>query len=307
MKIRYGTRGSKLALLQSRLAISIVKNINKDTEFEETIIKTLGDKVTNAPLFKVGGQGLFIKEIEQALIEKKIDIAIHSLKDLPWQLADGLCLLAVGCEEDPRDCIISRNNVNLNDLPPDSIIGTSSLRRRAQILTLRSDISFVDMRGNIDTRLKKLENNEADAIILACAGLNRLGLDNKITEKFSVNKIVPAVGQGLIAIECRKEDEKQLKTIFETFSNKNAMIRARAERKFLEIMNAGCSTPITAHATINDKNLMLQVFMSDDSLQNSMTNCFHGSINNPEELGKEAASEMLNSMDLLKIKVNRNV
>lgn len=301
MKIRYGTRGSKLALLQSRLAVSIVKNANKEIEFEEVLIKTLGDKVTDVPLFKVGGQGLFIKEIEQALIDKRIDIAIHSLKDLPFNLAEGLCLLCVGCEEDARDCLISKNGESLQKLPPNSKIGTSSLRRRAQLLTLRNDISFVDMRGNIDTRLKKLENNEAAAIILASAGLNRLGLSDKITEHFSVNQIVPAVGQGLLAIECREEDKNDLKAVFKTFANEKALIRAKAERKFLETMNAGCSMPITAHATINGSNIMLQTFLSDDTFKNSISDCFHGSTNKPEELGIEAANELLNARALLNI------
>ncbi len=301
MKIRYGTRGSKLALLQSRLAISIIQNSNKDIEFEEILIKTLGDKVTDVPLFKVGGQGLFIKEIEQALIEKKIDIAIHSLKDLPFKLADGLCLLCVGCEENANDCLISKNGESFSALPSNAKIGTSSLRRRAQLLTLRNDINFVDMRGNIDTRLKKLENNEADAIVLASAGLNRLGLSNKITEHFSVNQIVPAVGQGLLAIECREEDKNVFEAIFKEFANEKALIRAKTERKFLETMNAGCSMPITAHATITGKSIILQTFMSDESFKNSISDCFHGSTNKPEELGIEAANELLNAKALLNI------
>ncbi len=170
MKIRYGTRGSKLALHQTRHVIELAASTQPGIEFEEVVIKTLGDQVTGLPLFKVGGQGLFIKEIEQALLDRRIDIAVHSLKDVPHQTAAGLCLLAIGGREDARDCFLSKRYRNFTDLPAGAVIGTSSLRRRAQLSLMRQDLRFSDFRGNLDSRLKKLEDGEVDAIILAAAG-----------------------------------------------------------------------------------------------------------------------------------------
>ena len=176
MKIRYGTRGSKLALHQTRQAINIIKSSSNNTEFEEVIIKTLGDQVTGLPLFKVGGQGLFIKEIEQALLEKRIDIAVHSMKDVPHSVAEGLSIVAVGCAEDPRDCFLSKKYKSFEEMPIDAIIGTSSLRRRSQLSILKPGATFSDFRGNLDTRLRKLDEGEVDA-----GGLFP-GLDGKGTQ-----------------------------------------------------------------------------------------------------------------------------
>ncbi len=293
MKLRYGTRGSKLALHQTRYAINLIKNNSENVEFEEVIIKTLGDKVTGLPLFKVGGQGLFIKEIEQALLEKKIDIAIHSLKDVPSSLADGLTLVAVGCSEDPRDCFISHKYKSFEEMPLNAIIGTSSLRRRSQLNVLKPNSTFSDFRGNLDTRLKKLDNGEVDAIILAVAGISRFDLQDKITEYFGIDDLTPAAGQGLLAIECRKEDEEKLKPIVSSIIDENAMLRCRAERTFLEILQGGCQTPLAIHAEVKNNDIILHSFIGSPEGKDTIRNIHIGDKNKPEELGKEAAEAIL--------------
>ena len=293
MKIRYGTRGSKLALHQTRQAINIIKSSSNNTEFEEVIIKTLGDQVTGLPLFKVGGQGLFIKEIEQALLEKRIDIAVHSMKDVPHSVAEGLSIVAVGCAEDPRDCFLSKKYKSFEEMPKEAIIGTSSLRRRSQLSILKPGATFSDFRGNLDTRLRKLDEGEVDAIILAAAGLIRFGLEKKITEYFNLSQMTPAVGQGLIAIECRKEDAESLKPILKSISDEKAMLRSRAERAFLQVLQGGCQTPMGAYAQVSDKDIILYTYIGSNDGTDSIRNLHSGSLNKPEELGKEAAESIL--------------
>lgn len=293
MKLKYGTRGSKLALHQTRYAIGILKKASKETEFEEVIIKTLGDKVTGLPLFKVGGQGLFIKEIEQALLEKRIDIAVHSLKDVPSKVADGLTIVAVGCQEDPRDCFISKRYNSFEEMPIEAVIGTSSLRRRSQLSVLKPKAQFSDFRGNLDTRLKKLEDGEVDAIILAAAGISRFGWQEKITHYFKIDDLTPAAGQGLLAIECRKEDADKLKPILAEFIDENAMLRCRAERTFLEILQGGCQTPMAIYAEVSKEDLILHSFIGSPDGADTIRNLHIGNKNKPEELGKEAAEAIL--------------
>lgn len=293
MKLKYGTRGSKLALHQTRFAIDIIKSGSQDIEFEEVIIKTLGDKVTGLPLFKVGGQGLFIKEIEQALLEKRIDIAVHSLKDVPSQISDGLAIVAVGCSEDPRDCFISNKYKSFDEMPVDAIIGTSSLRRRSQLSILKPKSQFSDFRGNLDTRLKKLESGEVDAIILAAAGIKRFGWEEKITHYFSIDDLTPAAGQGLLAIECREEDVEKLKPILRNFIDENATIRCRAERAFLKIMQGGCQTPMAIFAEVSKKDIILHSFIGSPDGSDSIRNLHIGNLYKPEELGKEAAETII--------------
>lgn len=293
MILKYGTRGSKLALHQTRFAIDIIKKASKEVEFEEIIIKTLGDKVTGLPLFKVGGQGLFIKEIEQALIDKKIDIAVHSLKDVPSKLADGLTIIAVGCGEDPRDCFISNKYKSFEEMPVKAIIGTSSLRRRSQLSVLKANAKFSDFRGNLDTRLKKLDDGEVDAIILAAAGLKRFGWQDKITQYFSISDLTPAAGQGLLAIECREEDSEKLKSILDFFNDEKAIIRFKAERTFLDILQGGCQTPMAIYADVSDKDIILHSFIGSPDGKDTIRNIHSGNLNKPEELGREAAETIL--------------
>ncbi len=299
MKIKYGTRGSTLAVTQARKAVEIVKKANPSIEFEKVIIKTLGDRIKDIPLYQVGGQGLFIKEIEQALLEKRIDVAVHSLKDMPHEMSEGLSLFAVGSSKDPRDCLLSVKYESFADLPSGAKVGTSSLRRRIQLKQLRDDVEFSDFRGNLDTRYAKLESGEVDAIILATAGVMRLDWEEKIREHFSIQDVVPSVGQGLIGLQCRAEDEEEYVKLFKAFADENAMLRARAEREFLRILQGGCKTPMAAHGEITDEDMILHSFFADMAGKNTIKNMHSGFANEPEKVGQEAAEEILEMKDLI--------
>ena len=289
MKIRYGTRGSKLALHQTRHAIDISRHTAPEVEFEEIVIKTLGDQITNMPLFKVGGQGLFIKEIEQALLENRIDIAVHSLKDVPHAISDGLTILAVGCPEDPRDCFLSIKYKSFKELPAGAIIGTSSLRRRSQLSVLRNDLNFSDFRGNLDTRLKKLEEGEIDAIILATAGLMRFGWGDRVSHHFSLEEMTPPAGQGLLALQCRSEDAQRLLPIFSEFADPKAQTRANAERAFLAELQGGCQTPMAVHAELKNDMVKLYSFIGTPDGTQTIRNLHTGKPEDAAQLGREAA------------------
>lgn len=293
MKIKYGTRGSKLALHQTRHAISVARACSPGCEFEEVIIKTLGDQVTNLPLFKIGGQGLFIKEIEQALLEKRIDVAVHSLKDMPHAMSSGLSILAAGCCEDARDCFVSFKYESFSALPAGAVIGTSSLRRRSQLRQLRSDLKFSDFRGNLDTRLKKVEDGEVDAIILAAAGFHRFGWQNRIRHYFSLEEMLPPAGQGILAIQCRSEDVARLAPVFATFAEPAAAARLEAERSFLGVLQGGCSTPMAVHAEIEGDELQLHSYVGSVTGDRVIRNRHQGKITQAAEIGRIAAEEML--------------
>ncbi len=293
MKIRYGTRGSKLALHQTRHVIGIARNTCPDIEFEEVVIKTLGDQVTGLPLFKVGGQGLFIKEIEQALLENRIDIAIHSLKDVPHAISDGLCLVAFGCVEDARDCFLSKKYRSFSELPPGAVVGTSSLRRRSQLSVMRSDLVFSDFRGNLDTRLQKLADGEVDAIILAAAGLLRFGWADRIGHYFSIDEMTPPAGQGILAVQCRCEDADKLRPVLQNFASKQAEVRAAAERAFLAELQGGCQTPMAVHADVSGDQLILHSFIGTPDGRQTLRRTHTGTIEQAAELGRQAAAEII--------------
>jgi hydroxymethylbilane synthase len=296
IELRYGTRGSKLALHQTRQVIEIARNCSRNSvKFSEIIIKTLGDQVTGLPLFKVGGQGLFIKEIEQALLEKRIDVAVHSLKDVPHAISEGLSILAVGCPTDPRDCFISKKHPSFARLPPGAVVGTSSLRRRSQLSCMRQDLEFSDFRGNLDTRLQKLEDGEVDAIILATAGLERFGWQNRLCHHFSIEEMTPPAGQGLLAVQCRTEDVRQFAEIFADFADRQSELRARAERAFLARLQGGCQTPMAVHAIIQDQQISLHSFVGSPDGSRILRRCDHGQTDQAEKIGKMAAEAMLSA------------
>lgn len=263
MKIRFGTRSSKLALVQTEKVIEMITACRSDIETQIVKIRTLGDSITNLPLFKVGGQGLFVKEIERALLQNEIDLAVHSLKDLPHSSPDELAVGAVGLPCSPCDVLISRNGTTLQAMPTGSLIGTSSLRRRAQLIRIRSDLRFADLRGNLDTRLKKLDAGEVDAIVLAAAGLQRLGLDTRISEVFPVETLIPAACQGLIGVQCRECDLDKLKDILKCINDQKAEARSIAERSFLKTVQGGCQTPMGVHAQITGSEMIVTAFISD--------------------------------------------
>ena len=255
--IMVGSRQSALALTQTNQTIQLLKELcereNLPYTFEVKPIVTRGDRILDVTLSKVGGKGLFVKEIEEALLNGEIDMAIHSMKDMPFELPEGLVIGAIPRREDPRDCIVSRGNKPLAELPQGARIGTSSLRRAAQLQAYRPDFRIESIRGNIDTRLRKLEDEGFDAILLAAAGLHRMGWKDRITEYLSPEICLPAVGQGALAIECRGSDRELLGVL--DCLNDTATARAvEAERRLLGLLNGGCQVPIGAYARLETED-----------------------------------------------------
>ncbi|TMU85725.1 hydroxymethylbilane synthase [Bacillus sp. BHET2] len=251
-KIIVGSRRSKLALTQTNWVIDQLKALDPSYEFEVKEIVTKGDQILDVTLSKVGGKGLFVKEIEQAMLNKEIDMAVHSMKDMPAVLPDGLTIGCIPEREDHRDAFISKNHVALKDLAGGAIVGTSSLRRGAQILSVRPDLEIKWIRGNIDTRLSKLQNEDYDAIILAAAGLSRMGwTSDVVTEFLDPDLCLPAVGQGALSIECRDGDS-QLLELLEKFACEETTATVTAERAYLHKMEGGCQVPIAGFAELKD-------------------------------------------------------
>jgi hydroxymethylbilane synthase len=253
-KIIVGSRRSKLALTQTNWVMNQLKELDPSFDFEVKEIVTKGDKILDVTLSKVGGKGLFVKEIEQAMLDKEIDMAVHSMKDMPAILPEGLTIGCIPEREDHRDAFISKNHVALKDLPEGAIVGTSSLRRGAQILAERPDLEIKWIRGNIDTRIAKLQNEDYDAIILAAAGLSRMGWTADIVTEFLDPEIcLPAVGQGALAIENR-EDDNELMDLLEKFACKYTTKTVLAERAFLHKMEGGCQVPIAGYSYLNEND-----------------------------------------------------
>ncbi|MFJ8529804.1 hydroxymethylbilane synthase [Bacillus sp. NPDC094106] len=291
-KIIVGSRKSKLALTQTNWFIDQLKALGLPYEFEVKEIVTKGDVILDVTLSKVGGKGLFVKEIEHALLTKEIDMAVHSMKDMPAVLPDGLTIGCIPKRVDPRDAFISKNGESFGDLPEGAILGTSSLRRSAQLLAARPDLQVKWIRGNIDTRLRKLKEEDYDAIILATAGLQRMGWDDDvITEHLDETLCVPAVGQGALAIECREDD----KDLLQLLSHINDAVTERtvaAERVFLYKLEGGCQVPIAGYATLQENNeieLTALVGSMDGSvlLKETVVGV------SPEQVGLEAADRLM--------------
>jgi hydroxymethylbilane synthase len=253
--IRAGTRGSHLAVTQTNQVLAALSAHHPNIRFEAVIIKTTGDIRQNMPFADVGTKGMFVKEIEEAILSGDIDLGVHSLKDMPGELPDGLCLLATPRREDPRDALLS-NGRALADLPPGAKVGTSSLRRTVQIKATRPDLDVQELRGNLDTRIRKLDEGQYDAIIVACAGLQRLGLAERIVERLSVRTSVPAPGQGALALEGRTGDT-ELQSLIAAINDPETEDAVTAERAFQAALNAGCSVPAGAHAIIEGDTLTL--------------------------------------------------
>lgn len=262
--IRVGTRGSKLALTQTNQTAGRLQALFPGCTFETVIIKTKGDVILDAPLSKIGDKGLFTREIEEALLDRTIDLAVHSLKDLPGQLPEGLAIGAVPEREDPRDAFISVRHASLGDLPAAARVGTSSLRRRSQLLHLFPGLQIGDLRGNVDTRLRKLQEGLYDAILLASAGLHRLGLNRVITGYLPVEVMIPAAGQGALAVEIRAGD-RRIANMAETIHHLPAYFAVLAERTLLAELEAGCQVPLGVHAFHQDQVLhMISMIASLD-------------------------------------------
>jgi hydroxymethylbilane synthase len=251
--VRIGSRGSPLALAQARMVqqqIAAAHGVPVDRIVIE-VIRTTGDMIRDRPLAEVGGKGLFTKEIEEALLAGRIDLAVHSAKDMPTELPERLAISAVLPREDPRDVFISRNASNLQNLPRGARVGTASLRRQALVKRARADLEVVSFRGNVETRLRKLEEGIVDATLLALAGLKRLRLEHVVTEILSVDEFLPAVGQGIVAIETRKDDERTSALVAKVNTRDDAIALA-AERAFLAVLDGSCRTPIAGYARIDD-------------------------------------------------------
>lgn len=290
MKLVIGTRGSQLALWQANWVKDRLVAAGHDVEIR--IIKTTGDKLENVPLTASGMKGLFIKEIEEALLDASVDLAVHSLKDLPTDQPAGLKVAAVPAREDARDVLISAAGKLLDELPPGSRIGTGSLRRQSQLRALRRDLSMLPMRGNLDTRLRKLDRGDCDALVLAAAGVHRLGLRERITEYFSASRVCPAVGQGALAIECREGDGNTASAV-QRLDDAASHLAVRAERAMLRHLGGGCQVPIAAYAVLDGGGLRLVGVVAALQGDTVIRAEASGSAEDPESLGGRVADDLL--------------
>ncbi|OPX42301.1 porphobilinogen deaminase [Ruminiclostridium hungatei] len=261
--IRVGTRESALALAQSRLVVSLLSGRYPQLEFELVGMKTRGDVLLDTRLDLIGGKGLFVNEIENALIEGRLDMAVHSMKDMPAVMPEQLILAAVSEREDPRDALITMNGKGLDSLPQGSVVGTSSIRREVQLMSLRPDIRVKQLRGNVLTRLDKLAAGEYDAIVLAAAGMKRLGLSERCTHYFRAEDMIPAIGQGILGIQVRKGGE--LQALVESINCGDSWLALEAERRYMLRLNGGCTTPIAAHAVISGDSMKITGMLWDGS------------------------------------------
>lgn len=289
-KIVIGSRKSNLAITQTEWVIDQLKQIDSSYEFEIKRISTKGDQILDVTLSKVGGKGLFIKEIEQAMYDGEIDMAVHSMKDMPAVVAEGLTVAAIPIREDHRDAFVSNGNVALKDLPEGAIVGTSSLRRGSQIKSVRPDLEIKWIRGNIDTRLRKLKEEDYDAIVLAAAGLKRMGWDDDVvTEYLEPDVCVPAVGQGALAIQCR-ENDSELRDFLLKLNHEYTETTVAAERKFLHDLNGGCQVPIGGYAYRKGEEIVLTALVGTPDGKTILHETVSGK--NPLEVGKEAADRL---------------
>ncbi|RMD55578.1 MAG: hydroxymethylbilane synthase [Nitrospirae bacterium] len=287
-----GTRGSKLALWQAKWVKSALKELNPNITFKLKTIKTKGDKILDVPLAKIGGKGLFVKDIEDAMITGEIDLAVHSMKDVPMVLPEELHISAICEREEPRDAFISIKYNAFKELAEGATVGTSSLRRASQLLNIRGDLKISQLRGNVDTRIRKLREGLYDAIILAAAGVKRLGLYNIVKELIDTSISLPAVGQGAIGIECRRDD-LYINGLTSKLNHIDSAICIRAERAFLRRLEGGCQIPIAAYATISDNLLRLEGLVGTVDGKRIIRDSISGKREHPETLGIELAENLL--------------
>lgn len=290
-KITIATRQSKLALWQANYVKSRIESLH-NIEVELLPITTKGDIIIDQPLAKIGGKGLFVKELERALLEKKADIAVHSMKDVPMQLPEGLVIPVICEREDPRDVIVSRHDVSFQQLTTGSIIGTSSARRREQLRRSCPHFNYVDIRGNVGTRLEKLASGQYDALVLAAAGMIRLGLGGKISEYLPCKDHIPSPGQGAIGIECRRED-KALIELLAPLSHEPTQCCVTAERAFSATLNGSCELPLGAYAVLKGDEIHLSTFLAKPDGSCTMVYFERGPKNRAAGLGILVANAML--------------
>jgi len=292
-KLKIGTRGSKLALAQAYETRKKLIAVHRyqESDIEIVIIKTTGDRVQDRALSEIGGKGLFTKEIEEALFDKTIDLAVHSMKDMPAVLPDGLIMAGLLEREDPRDAFISNIASSLMDLPKGAKLGSSSVRRAAQVRALRPDLEIVEFRGNVQTRMKKLNDGVADATFLACAGLNRLGESSLITQAMPITEMLPAPAQGAIGIEIRQNDS-EMADLLKPLRHEETEIVVGAERGFLIELDGSCRTPLAAHATLNGDRVDLIVMALTTDGKDRFETSRQGPAKQAEQIGREAGKEI---------------
>ena len=290
--IRIATRKSALALWQAEHVRQGLQLHHPGLEVELVTMTTRGDQILDSPLAKVGGKGLFVKELEQALMDGRADIAVHSMKDVPVELPEGLELAVILEREDPRDAFVSNDYATLDALPQGARVGTSSLRRQCQLRALRPDLALADLRGNVNTRLGKLDNGEFDAIILACAGLKRLGFAERIRQELGADIILPAIGQGAIGIECRADDAAT-QALIAPLAHAATTTRLRAERALNHRLNGGCQVPIAGYAELGHGVVVLRGLVGSPDGAQMIHGVISGRPEDAEELGQVLADDLL--------------
>ncbi len=295
-KVVIGTRGSKLALWQAEWVKAELQRMNPGLEIELNKIKTTGDKILDVPLAKVGGKGLFVKEIEEALLRNEADLAVHSMKDVPTDFPAELHLAVICKREDPRDAFIARSAApaakSFRELPPGATVGTSSLRRACQLLSIRPDLRIKQLRGNLETRFRKLDEGQFDAIILAAAGVKRLGWEQRITGVIGPETSLPAIGQGAIGIECRITD-RFINDLIAPLNHTETALCVRAERALLKRLQGGCQVPIAAYAVIVDGRLLMDGLVGSVTGDRIIREHLEGKPEDGESVGKMLAETLL--------------
>jgi hydroxymethylbilane synthase len=289
--LRIATRRSKLALWQAEHVAALLRAAHPDTPVELVPMSTQGDRVQDRALAEVGGKGLFVKELEVAMQDGRADIAVHSMKDVPSELPPGFCITAALPRANPRDAFLSLRFARFADLPQGARVGTSSPRRQSQLRSARPDLSLELLRGNVDTRLRRLEEGSLDAILLACAGLERLGLGDRITEVLDLDLSVPAVGQGVIGIECR-EDDARARRLLTSLHHEESFVRLSAERAFAQTLDGSCHSPIAAHASLEGGTLTLRGFVGAPDGREVYRDSVRGATAEAVALGRELATRM---------------
>lgn len=292
MKLRIGTRGSLLALKQTEIVAERLMKTFSDLDIEIVKIKTKGDKITDAPLAKIGGKGLFVKEIEEALQRGEVDIAVHSLKDMPTELPSGLYIAGVLKRESPADAFISDKVNSISELPEGAVIGTSSLRRQSIIKKYYPHLRVEILRGNLDTRIRKMRSGMYDGIIVAYAGLIRMGWESEAREILPTDIFIPSAGQGVICIEAREKDEG-IRELLKGICDEKTFIEIKAERAFLTKLRGGCQVPMGVHAEVNDGKILIRAFISDLDGKRFIKEEIEGNSEEGERLGEKLGEIIL--------------